>query len=566
MADKKISQLTSATTLTGAELVPVVQAGATVQTPVSNVIVATAGYTPSGTGAVARSVASKLGESVSVKDFGAVGDGVTDDTAAIQAALTYMASINGGTLLFPSGTYALTDVGGEPRPVGPGAGPAPSGTQPTKFSVTSVNDLTLTGGGKLKLLRTASGGGTYDAYNWNFFQFNSCARLKIHGLSFEGNRTIPIADINFNGEQGDAIRLNACTDVQITDNYFTLVSINSIRVMADSKRVVVDGNVAYDGNDAFIQVGDGSSAAVANDPTNVVVSNNVIDQFYTDAGIKVRYSAHNVVIDGNDIIAYQGGATQNPPALMVRGKTDADDRVTDIVVSNNRMEASATAAAAVSMADSFASNGRYPKNVTFSGNSIKGAVTLKGTNIKLLGNIIEGIVSQTLAADVEISDNRITYNGAGAQRAIDLSVTGDYAAIVNTNRIVTDGTGHTVICTNITRVSFCNNVVEKNGTTTGSNNQLEIYVPADGDAVISGNQFYQAASYRLGSCIRVNGQGANSDVSIIGNTFRNAGAYSIRRAAALSGAGVVVGCTSYGPTTGDYLDSTGTYTKTGCTF
>jgi hypothetical protein len=40
-----------------------------------------------GTGAVTRTADSKLGDIVSVKDFGAVGDGVTNDTAAIVAAI-----------------------------------------------------------------------------------------------------------------------------------------------------------------------------------------------------------------------------------------------------------------------------------------------------------------------------------------------------------------------------------------------------------------------------------------------------------------------------------------------
>lgn len=43
----------------------------------------------------------------SVKDFSAIGDGITDDTAAIQAALT--AAVAGTTVLFPTGTYLITD-------------------------------------------------------------------------------------------------------------------------------------------------------------------------------------------------------------------------------------------------------------------------------------------------------------------------------------------------------------------------------------------------------------------------------------------------------------------------
>lgn len=42
-----------------------------------------------------------------VKDFGATGDGITDDTAAIQAALT-AAGVSGGTVYFPAGTYLVS--------------------------------------------------------------------------------------------------------------------------------------------------------------------------------------------------------------------------------------------------------------------------------------------------------------------------------------------------------------------------------------------------------------------------------------------------------------------------
>lgn len=62
------------------------------------------GYMPSGTGAVASTIQAKLRERVSVKDFGAVGDGVTDDAVAIQAAIT--ASV-GKSVYFPSGTYIV---------------------------------------------------------------------------------------------------------------------------------------------------------------------------------------------------------------------------------------------------------------------------------------------------------------------------------------------------------------------------------------------------------------------------------------------------------------------------
>lgn len=58
-----------------------------------------------GTGAVARSVREKGRDTVSVKDFGAVGDGTTVDTAAIQAAINAVSASGGGTVTLPKGAY-----------------------------------------------------------------------------------------------------------------------------------------------------------------------------------------------------------------------------------------------------------------------------------------------------------------------------------------------------------------------------------------------------------------------------------------------------------------------------
>lgn len=44
---------------------------------------------------------------VNVKDYGAVGDRETDDTAAIQRAIDAAARL-GGVVVFPSGAYRIT--------------------------------------------------------------------------------------------------------------------------------------------------------------------------------------------------------------------------------------------------------------------------------------------------------------------------------------------------------------------------------------------------------------------------------------------------------------------------
>jgi hypothetical protein len=77
------------------------------------------GYTQGGTNAATRTIQSKLRDVVSVKDFGAVGNGITNDTTAIQSAVNASSAV-----YFPAGTYLTNTITLDANSLLYGDGPA----------------------------------------------------------------------------------------------------------------------------------------------------------------------------------------------------------------------------------------------------------------------------------------------------------------------------------------------------------------------------------------------------------------------------------------------------------
>jgi hypothetical protein len=141
-------------------------------------------YTPAGVGAVATNVQTKLREFVSVKDFGAQGDNVTDDTAAIQAAIDAIEATEpagAGVLFFPKGNY---------RTSGPITIPSHitlEGEGKTSTYIRPLNSATFT---------TAEGvimteGFTEDADLWDYYSaYPAGLKMGVHlrNLCIDGNR------------------------------------------------------------------------------------------------------------------------------------------------------------------------------------------------------------------------------------------------------------------------------------------------------------------------------------------------------------------------------------------
>jgi polygalacturonase len=125
---------------------------------------------------------------VNVKDRGATGDGLTDDTAAIQAAIDEIAGI-GGTVFVPMGVYMVNAV------------------KPKNLTLKSDMTLKLAEGATLKAVPNSSKG-------YAVLSISGVSKVKVVGGTLEGERD---EHKGKSGEWGMGIRIDHGAE-QITIN------------------------------------------------------------------------------------------------------------------------------------------------------------------------------------------------------------------------------------------------------------------------------------------------------------------------------------------------------------
>lgn len=222
------------------------------------------------------------GASFNVLDYGATGDGSTDDTAAILAAITAANTAGGGTVYFPSGTYIF----------------------PSNLAITSFNNIALQGAGQNNtILKTTISPSTPPFGTALIIGFVSCSYISVQDITFDFNSIDAVnsncAAIGFTF--GSNFFVNNCSVINgkqlgIAFNQTEDFSVTNCYLQRDG------GAIGSYQNEAII-VSAGPFQAVKNG----YIANNLIKGWGT------LYSGLNLIITNNNISewGYGGGITIN---------------------------------------------------------------------------------------------------------------------------------------------------------------------------------------------------------------------------------------------------------------
>lgn len=315
-----------------------------------------------------RTLLDRLGDSVSVKDFGAKGDGVTSDVVALRAAFA-----SGGTIRVPPGTYLLDDtvlwtVSKDTRIVcDAGAVLKGAASMPVdnKLLMPSTDgqkrSLQWDGGTLDGRLRPARNTGAPDLFYIADSNFRRVHVSRVHFLSNDDN-TGTAGDSGLFLAEGEDYRAVDCTfqgcvdagvyisgDNTLTKGRRARVSRNTFQycgVGVISKRLfedhIIDSNIVTTCGTGIVVGGEGSATQGAG--RKAIISNNLLR--HVERGIEARL-ADGTLITSNRIEDFgisMAGVVVADHAIVIAGSSKCSVLGNGMYMTGAYVPSSATAA------------------------------------------------------------------------------------------------------------------------------------------------------------------------------------------------------------------------------
>lgn len=241
-----------------------------------------AGYTtqtgPSSLSPYQRSLQDKLDDFVNIRDFGAVGDGVTDDTASINRALQqiYLATVSNTeprarrTIYFPGGTYV------------------------TSYSLTIPTYARLVGDGvNSSIIRLTQA--SYTVANIVDSKFQNATALGTNGATLPTD--IELNNLRFENSNSSAtmpvVVIDSAANIKIYNTAFA-ANTNTANLISVRATVANTNAVTFD-SCRFLR--SGNAIALTGNVTNLRIYSSMFDSVTYDA-LKIT-GAENVISIGN---------------------------------------------------------------------------------------------------------------------------------------------------------------------------------------------------------------------------------------------------------------------------
>lgn len=431
------------------------------------------GFIPGWAGSVTTAVENRLKETISVKDFGATGDGVTDDTAEILAAVAYANSVGNVTITFPIGTYL---VSAPIRVFADGVNLVGAGPQATIIKRTTnygdtfqffkdaaigayiigcgISDMSI-----YSTIMPSSGAHILARYTDNFYVDNVILSEGFNGIQLSGCHKVKVSRVTARWSTGNPTGRRFIRVISTQDTYTGVgQALNGSNVFinnCDLASLYTPGG-GNAGSDFGIEVTciDGltiSNTYVGGCATATMLMNNSVASPTVINGIKISNSFLDAG-QGADI-SMQGSTSANFGNVQIIGNSFAGgtDDTTGVVVGGNP------------------SNVQIISNTFYGGNK-SDVITLNstGVNHQVIGNHITkgGVVGagdgvKINSGEVLVSDNII---GAAVDTIVNgVSVSATSAIVkITDNVIVNCTTSGITLASGATVLSVTDNILQNN--------------------------------------------------------------------------------------------------------